>query len=244
MGNWTDANLRNHISGDKPTLSFNNFFEKFNFINDQSNNFSTFVLKDLNFSTANIQYNAINNDKLEKHASNLKEKSPRYTFASTSNNKPMMDSYFAFNNVYLYQLILKINNIYNSMDYTNTSMKKILIPTKALLNRLLGMLIDDNYFKMTRELNNPEELAEAIENIIINADVDLELNDVISEKLYINDTDEVNKRMKSPLVIKYLSKQLSKLIYKSEEDKSEESLIDIIKEIISKLKVYVYNVNV
>lgn len=241
MSNWKDPDLRKHVAGDRPALTYKRFFEQFNFVNEYSGQYSPFVLKDLNFSTVNVQYNTVNNEKLDKHIMNLKEQSPRYTFASTSNNKPMMDSYFAFDNVYLYHLILRINNIYNILEYNDTSMRKILIPTKSLLNKLLSMLIDDNYFKMVKDINNPEELAEAIENVIVKADVDLDLNDIISEKLYINNIDKVNKRMKSPLITKYLSKQLSKIVYNNEDNSSEDTLKEIIKDIISKLKVYVYN---
>lgn len=240
MGSWTDANLRNHISGDRPQLTFNNFFEHFNFVNELSTKYSPFILKDLNFTSSNIQYNAINSEKFDKHTSNLKERSPQFSFAATSNNKPMMDAYFAFNNVYLYQLILKLNNLWNIMEYTDSSIKKIIIPRRAHLQRLLKDLLTDNYFKSVKELTTPEAIAEAIENVIIKADIDLGMEDVIVEKLYLSNLNEIKARVKSPLVAKYLSRELSKLIYKVDAE-NDNLLAETLDDILKKLKIYVYS---
>ena len=44
MANWQSANLRDHVSGDRPQLTFNNFFEHFNFINEPSTDYDPYVL--------------------------------------------------------------------------------------------------------------------------------------------------------------------------------------------------------
>lgn len=240
MGNWNDADLRNHIKGDLPQLSFERFFEKYNYVNEQDNKYYPFIEKDQNILTTNIVYNSTNNEKLDKYVNtNLKEESPRYTFASTSNNKPMMDSFFSSGNVYLYQLILKINNIWNSMEYTDVNMKKILIPTKSLLQEMLKDILVDNNYKMTKNINNEDELNELVQMIIVKADVDVELANIINTKLFINNISLVKKRLESPLVQKYLNKELNKIV-NNEETLSEENLTNILRLLVQKLKYYVY----
>ena len=124
------------------------------------------------------------------------------------------------------------------MEYTDSSMKKIVIPRNGQIQRLLKDLLTDNYFKSVKELNSPEAIAEAIENVILKADVDLGIEDVLSEKLYIDNVKELKNRMKSPLVAKYLSKELSKIIYKVDSE-NEELLTEVLNDIIKKLKIYV-----
>ena len=219
---WTDANLRNHVSR-STNNRFDNFFETFSFTDESTKKYSPYILKDL-YSSPNIKYNEIDNNKFDKYNIILQDKAPRYNFGSLHSNKPMYDAYYAFGKIFLYQLILACNNIWNLLDYNDDNLKKVLVPTKQNIQDLYKNLLQAKHYRTIRELIKVDDIENAIKSIIVNSEIDYGIVDAIHEKLNIS-YYQINRRLKSPLIVKFLSKQLYQLINKTDEEKIDDELL-------------------
>ena len=235
MGNWNDPDIRNHVTGDD-TLRYNLFLVPNVFYNEPMRIFNPYIEKDMR-SHANMIYKSVDNEQRDKYHRMLEEVSPRYRFAYTSNLRAMQDSYFAIGNIYLYQLILGINNLWTILDYTDSNIPRIYVPTKSQITSIFrGLLTERNYHNM-HELNNEEEIRRALEDLIINTEVDYTLVRMVSDKLHISIPNAI-RRLKSPLITKYLSRSISKMIV-NRSSINDRLLVKTITNMLHKLKVYI-----
>lgn len=241
---WTDANLRNHVSRSNNN---NNRMDTFNqaltFESYATNEYSPYILKEL-YNSPNIKYNEFDNDKFDKYNDVLQDKAPKYSFGTLHSNKPMYDAYYAFGKIYLYQLILACNNISTLLDYDDNNFKKILVPTSQNIQEMFKNLLHDKHFKSIKELTKVEDIEEIIKLVIINSEIDYTIVDAIHEKLNISYA-KLNKRLQSPLIIKYLSRQLYQIINRiTDEDEivvDEELLTNTLNSILKKTTKYIMN---
>ena len=236
---WTDANLRNHVSKSSNSNNrMDTFYQTLTFVNKSSKEYSPYILKDL-YNQPNIKYKELDNDKFDKYNIILQDKAPKYTFGSAHSNKPMYDAYYAFGKIYLYQIILACNNIWNLLDYNDDNFKKILIPNKQNIQQLFKDLLQAKHSRQIKELNKVDDIEEALKLIIINCEVDYNMIDAIYQKLNISYA-EINRRLKSPLITKFLSRQLYQLINKSDEDVVDDELLtDTLNSILRKVTRYI-----
>ena len=204
MANWIDPDLRNHVIDDSG-LRVDNFQEKFVFQdNISSGNVYPYKLKDV-YVNKSVIYKALNNEKFDKYNTHLKEVAPSYQFAPTSNNLPMADAYSAFGKmVYLYQLLLSINGLWNTLEYNDSTVSngRIYMPTSSQLTSLLrSLLIESNTHNM-REVTNVDELRELLRKVVSDAQLDYTLVEVIEEKMrHVKDTHLI-RRLRSHLIQK------------------------------------------
>ena len=235
MSNWTDPDIRKHVIGDN-NLRYNLFLVPFIFYNEPVRIFNPYIEKDMH-SIPNIVYKAIDQEKQDKHHKILEEISPKYTFAYTSNYRPMQDSYFAMGEVYLYQLILGINKLWTTIDYCDSNIPKILVPTKSQITRLFRDLLTEKNFRNAQELTNEDAIRDALEDLIINSEVDYSLVKIAAEKLHLSINDAII-RLKSPLITKYLSISISKII-NNRSSINDSLLKKTINRLLHRLKVYI-----
>lgn len=219
MSNWQDPNIRNHVKGDSSDLRYARFFETNIFSNNPTHKYYPFLLKDLH-ANPSLVYKSVDNEKRDKHMKILADKSPCYRFSNTSNFKPMQDSFYAMGQVYLYQIIYGINNLWNIMEYNDINNPKILMPTISNITDLFTDLLHEVYFHNMSKLQDPEDIREAVERIIVKCDINYGLDEIITEKMHLNRADVV-RRLKSPLITKYLARKLSKMITKLDKPDKE-----------------------
>ena len=235
MGNWTDPDIKKHVIGDN-NLRYNLFLEPYTFYNEPVRIFNPYIEKEMH-SLPNMVYKAVDNEKRDKHHKILEEVSPRYRFAYTSNYRPMQDSYFAMGQVYLYQLILGINKLWTIIDYSDSNIPKILMPTKSQITSLFRDLLTEKNFRNVQELTNEEAIRDALEDLIINTEVDYALVKIVAEKLHVSIGDSI-RRLKSPLITKYLSINISKMI-NNRSSINDALLNKTINELLQRLKIYI-----
>lgn len=209
MGNWTDPDVKKHVIGDT-SQRYKLFLEPFTFYSSPTKKYTPFMLKDMH-SVPNIIYYGIDNERREKHITNLREDSPKYRFAYTSNHKPMQDAFFAIGQVYLYQILLGINKLWNTLEYEYSNIPKVLVPNKSIITNLFRDLLTQQNFKQIQELTQEPQIRRAIQRLIVDIDIDYHLSEIISEKLHIP-IEDVVRRLKSPLIVKYLSRTITKMI--------------------------------
>ena len=234
--NWTDANIRNHVSSENK-YRIERFYEEFIFSSGSSKQYYPFILEDI-YAQPNVIYKSFNYDKFDKYISVMKEKAAKYTFASTSDSKALQDAKFSFTYIYLYQLILYCNNLTTMLDYDSSNLPKVLMPTKSNIETLFKDLLKDSHHKNVKELTKAEDIEEAVRQVIVNADQDHELADAISELINIDNVDNIVKRLNSPLIQKYLSRQIYYLLYHIEAE-NEDVLINTLHNWLKKITKFV-----
>lgn len=236
MANWQDPDIRNHVRGDITNLRYAQFFEWNIFSNHPTNKYYPYLLKDMH-SLKSIVYKSINSEKRDKHMKILAENSPIYRFSNTSNFKPMQDSFYAMGQVYLYQIIYGVNKLWNILDYNDTKNPKILMPTVANITELFTELLHELYFRNMHKLTTVSSIREALEKIIIKCDIEYGLDEIVTDKMHLDRVD-VARRLKSPLITKYLARKLSLLINKREVV-DEELVYKTINDLLKRLAHYV-----
>ena len=243
MANWTDPDLRNHVNDDSG-LRIDNFQEAFAFQNNIPNgNIYPYKLKDV-YVNKSIIYKALNNDKFDKYNNWLRENSSSYQFLATSNSLPMSDAYSTFGKmVYLYQLLLSVNGLWNIMEYNDSTVSngRIYMPSSNQLTNILRDLLKENSSHNMREITNLEELRETLKMVISDAQIDYNLTDVITEKMRMK-YSQTFRRLTSPLILKYLNTQLNKLI-NNIDDTDNNLLVDKLNELFRELNIYITETN-
>ena len=236
MSDWTDPNIRNHVLEDS-TLTIDKFLETFAFkAKSQSNKTYPYKLKDV-YKTYDFLYKALDNEKFLKYSNRLKELSKEYeAFATTSNCKPMKDSYYTYGKkVQVYQFLLIANNLWNMLDY-NSDIGSVKVPSKELMNNMLRDMIIGNNYRNMKSLTNPDEIREMIQSSN-EAEDEVTLAKIVSDKMYIDQTD-VKRRYSSPIISEYLSKVLNELI-NNVDDSDDDVLEEKINDLFMKLRQYV-----
>ena len=236
MADWQDPDIKNHVKGDITKLRYAQFFQTNIFSNHPTRKFYPYLLKDMH-SAQSIVYKSVDGEKRDKHMKILAERVPIYRFSNTSNFKPMQDSFYAMGQVYLYQIIYGINNLWNIMDYHDTKNPKILIPTISDITELFTNLLHELYFHNMKELTTVTAIRNAIERIIVKADIEYSLDEIVSEKMHLNRVDIV-RRLKSPLITRYLARKLSLLINKRERV-DDELLYKTVSDLLKRLRHYI-----
>ena len=236
MANWKDPDIRNHVSGDITNLRIGGFMQDNIFYSNTSKRYYPYKLKDMHMQPSLI-YRDINREKMKKNLDITAEAAPRYRFANTSNYKPMQDCYYAIGNVYLYQIILNINNLWSLLEYHDENLPKVLIPYRHDITNLFRRLMNERHFRNIYELNTPEKINDAIMKTIIDTEVDYHIVDIAKEKMYLN-YDDIQRRLKSPLITKYLNRVLSKLV-ENKDIINDTLLTTIITNILRRLRIYI-----
>ena len=236
MGNWADANLRNHVSGDQ-VYSLTKFLDTYAFVDRPSNRYLPFKLKNMR-TPNNLKYSVMKFEDFNREIEKLTERSPSYKFDVVSNNKPMQDSYFAVGYVYLYQILLAINNKWTLLDYNSDKLPRVKIPTKRGIQEMFVSMLKNKYYHAVVKLKSPEEIQKAIELLITDIDEDLSMADMASMKLQESEKYErYMKRLKSPLVTKYLSRQINKILYNYDQI-NEETLSIVLSNLLDNLNLF------
>ena len=237
MGNWTDANLRNHVKGDQ-TYSFEKFFTTVTFVDNPSKRFLPFKLKNMRRPN-NLIFKVLDFAKFNKEIDKLRDRSPTYRFDTKSDNKPMQDSFYSIGHVYLFQILLAINKKWNLLEYNSDKLPLVKCPTKRGLQDMFISLLKAKHYHPVIKLKTPEEIQKAIENLIINIDDDFGIADIVSEKYHdIDNLKQYIKRLKSPLVTKYLSRKLSSIEYDSDTINNE-LLSNTLNNVLEALNLYI-----
>lgn len=182
-------------------------------------------------------YKSVEQEKRVKFLDTVAEDAPRYTFANTSNYKVMQDSYYAMGNVYLYQIILNINKVWTLLDYHDENIPKVLVPTKTNITDLFRALKYDLQFSNAQELVTCDDINEAVEKVINNAETDFHFKNIIKEKLYMEE-NQVVRRLNSPLIKNYLNLQLSRLI-NNINSMDDELLVKSLNTLLKRLRLYI-----
>ena len=229
--NWSHPNIRNHVR-DSSGMNMSRFEVKVGFRANSDISYYPFVLNDT-FSTQSLIYHGVNDDKFIKHVDNLKEKSNEYKFAETSSQRPMYDAFKILNRQpYLYQLILAVNGIFNSLDYTS-DVKNIRVPSQYQITSMLRDILMENNYRTMKVLSKPNDIRAATERLN-NAEETHSLTDVIEEKLYI-DSKTSNRRMSSPLFETYMKEKVQEI----QETKDSDAMMDTMVGLLRKTTQYV-----
>lgn len=235
IGNWEDPNIRNHVLGDT-SIRYNTMFEPTSFVDKPTPIYNTFIEKNLTRQD-NLIYWQPNLETMQSYNDTLKDNSPLYNFLWTSNYKAMQDSYYSLGQVYLYQIILRLNNFWSILDYSGEYQSKVTIPTKYNITNLFRKVLTSQNFKTIRELKSEEDINDAVLKLVVNVDIDYNVLEVIANKIYISG-DDVKRRVESPLFRKYLARELTKLMtgynYTSEAKFSEK-----INDLLNQLSIYI-----
>lgn len=153
MSNWKDPNIKKHVSGEKPDITMSLFDDEFSFISNKTEDTEAFTKNRMGvFDNISITYPSMRI--LDERKLNIKLLANNKKISSTENQKPLMTSYLEYSETYFSNMILHINDVWGMMEYDNTQIDKINVPSSAQIAELISNI---NLVQHTRG-NNVSEL--------------------------------------------------------------------------------------
>ena len=210
MGSWNDPDLRKHIiSEDK--LRIGSFMDQISFVDRPKSTVTTPYIKMKIGHFVDVKLTHPSVGKLSDYQDDLREGSKSSSVTDDQSYRPMAKASAVYGKPYYYQFILFANNLFTLLDYDQSNRSTVNIPVDQVIYEIFSDFTTQKNAPTVKEIHTPEGVAISIKKLFLeSAEFEYSISKWIEDKMYMS-SDEIVNKIKNPLFVNYVSRELSKL---------------------------------